>query len=173
MKPAQKFRSQFTRIFNRIHSIFQTVVKALTKALVYELTTEIILVIGSFSIAILLAKLGISDVVAIALGLVITIILCAVVYSLFNLPKLKTSHQKSEIKFANWIVKTLLSKGSSEWSEYQDWLHDILLARRQLLDRGCLSWKVFLITSWRLAALYIIVTAIKLRNAAIAVFRWR
>jgi hypothetical protein len=167
MKPFQKFP-----FLNVNWHIFQAGVKVLIKASV-KLTAEIVLGIGSLAIALLLAKLGISEVMAIALGLVMTIILCATVYSLFHRSKFKTSRQKSEVKFANWIVKTLFSQASSEWLEYQDWLHDILLARQQLLNRGCPSWKVTLITYWRLGALCTIVTSIKLRNAAIALLRWR
>ena len=176
MRRSKKLRSRLTRIFHTSWRVIKAVVKAVTQVLIYgiyELTIEITWAIGSLGIALILAKLGISDVVAIALGFVITVILGIAVYRMLTRQKSKRLHRRGEIKLANWIAKTLSNKASGEWSEYQDWLHDILLARRQLLARGCPSWKAALIAYWRLGGLWVVVSLIKLRRVAIAMMKWR
>lgn len=80
---------------------------------------------------------------------------------------------KGEVKFADAIAGILSQNSPREWEEYQDWLHDILLARRQSLASGSPEWKVTLITYWRLIALCITVSAIKLRRLVMTVRKLR
>ena len=169
MRYFRKLSCKLTTAFNAIIRLLKKIVKAL----LYELTAEIILAIGSFGFALLFAKLGIPDLVAIAVGFVITVILGITVYILFERPKLKTTRRSNEVKFAYCIAKYLSNQASDEWSEYQDWVHDILLARYQLLEQGCPSWKAAWITFWRLGGLCIVVGLIRLRKIATTVMKWR
>ena len=75
------------------------------------------------------------------------------------------------MSFANWIARTLSHQASQEWEEYQDWLHDILLDYRQLLNRNIPRWQVTLVTYWRLTRLCITVSAIKLKKLAMRATR--
>ena len=81
--------------------------------------------------------------------------------------------KRAKVLLATWLAKTFLDRKSPEWSEYQDWLHDIFLARRQLLDAKCPKWKVTIITYWRLSTFLAIVTLAKIKNIAVSVMRLR
>ena len=74
---------------------------------------------------------------------------------------------RGEENLANWIAQNLAQKAPREWDEYQDWLHDILLDRFQMLDQGYPVWKVRMITYWRLVGFCLIVSLTKLRRLAI------
>lgn len=78
---------------------------------------------------------------------------------------------KEERRLAYWIAQICSRKSSTEWNEYQDWLHDIMLSRRQLLDVKCPPWKVKLITYRRLSAFCIVVVISKLRQVAASIRR--
>lgn len=80
---------------------------------------------------------------------------------------------KGEAKLAFWIAQFFSNKTSTEWTEYQDWLHDIFLARRQLLDAKCPRWKVTIVTYWRLSAFFVIVSLSKIKSLAVSVMRLR
>ena len=81
--------------------------------------------------------------------------------------------KRVRIKLARWIIKTFIDRTSPEWTEYQDWLHDIFLARRQLIDSKCPRWKVALITYWRLSAFLVVVGLAKLKSIAASVMQLR
>lgn len=140
------------------------------------LLTEILLggIILGFSY--IFVSWGISSAVAfnLALATLLTIcILLIVTISFFNSAFKHQQSKKVKIKLATWLAKTFVDRTSPEWTEYQDWLHDIFLARRQLLDAKCPSWKVTILTYWRLCAFLAIVTLAKIKNMASSVMRLR
>lgn len=144
---------------------------------VRELVSEIALFGVGFGLTIIFHSWGASNSLALGLSIVIVILSCILSIRFFSHRKskldikrtLKTTRTKvkGEEKFANSIAQILAQKAPKEWEEYQDWLHDILLDRLQLLDRGLPVWKVRLITYWRLIGFCFIVGLIKLRRLAI------
>lgn len=119
---------------------------------------------------------GISSAVAFNLALATLLAICIlliVTISVFNSAFKHQQPKKVKIKLATWLAKTLIDRTSPEWTEYQDWLHDIFLARRQLLDAKSPKWKVTIITYWRLSAFLTIVTLSKIKNMASSVMRLR
>ncbi len=126
--------------------------------------------------AYLLVSWGISSSLSfyIAAGTVLTISIVLIAIALaFNSSSKHQQLKRVKIKLATWISKTLIPKTSLEWTEYQDWLHVFLLARRQLLDRKCPKWKVAIITYWRLSAFLIIVSLSKIKSLAVSVMKLR
>ena len=143
---------------------------------VKELILEAALFGLGFGLAILFSSLGVSN--SLALGLSVIILICILAVSFIASRQSKLSSKRTlttartqvrgEEKLADWIAQTLAQKAPQEWEEYQDWLHDILLARLQLLDRGYPVWKVRMITYWRLTRFCITVSLIKLKRLAIS-----
>ncbi|MBD1805885.1 hypothetical protein H6F98_10535 [Microcoleus sp. FACHB-SPT15] len=155
--------------------------KTIAKAFTY-LMLEFTLYIAIGGLAIALLSLGMSSNVALSLSLVLVIFSLLTTFLAYwqhqIIAKRRTKANSSllitgEVKLADWIAQTLCAKASQEWEEYQDWLHDILLVRRQLLDSGSSRWKVTLLTYWRLIALCVTVTLIKLRRLVLAARRLR
>lgn len=105
--------------------------------------------------------LSVASVMAIGLTLILFILTVYISFKSNNISK-----PKGDLKLAHWIAQTFSSKSSPEWSEYQDWLHDILFSRGQLLDAKYPQWKVKLITYRRLSAFLIVVVISKLRQFA-------
>lgn len=101
--------------------------------------------------------------------LIIVFALLVIFYNWQKSKKLK----RGRVKLAFWITQIFVDRESPEWAEYQDWLHDILLARRQLLDAKCPKWKVTIITYWRLSAFLIIVSLSKIKSLAVSVMKLR
>ena len=139
-----------------------------------QLLLETFLAVSIIGFSYLFSSWGLSLHFALVLAIISTIaltlslaVLKAYVYS-----KLYTSSDsKEEIKLAKYISRTLTNKTSTEWNEYQDWLHDILLARRQLLDANCPQWKVKIITYRRLGVFCIVVGIGKVRQVATRIGR--
>ncbi|MEW6498929.1 MAG: hypothetical protein AB1589_41530, partial [Cyanobacteriota bacterium] len=130
-------------------------------------------------VAIALISLGVSSNVALTVSIVLVVLSLVVSFLAYRQHRIITnrpaknfySRVQGDVKFADWIARFLATKAPQEWEEYQDWLHDILLARRQLLDRDAPHWKATLVTYWRLAGLCVTVTSIKLKRMAIAARR--
>lgn len=110
--------------------------------------------------------------IAFAIALTVCILLIGIASSLTSSFKHKKS-KRAKVFLAAWLAKTCVDRTSPQWTEYQDWLHDIFLARRQLLDAKCPKWKVTIITYWRLSAFLAIVTLAKIKNIAVSVMRLR
>jgi len=107
-------------------------------------------------------------IVAICVTLSLTILLTYFCFGINSLRK-----PQGETKLARRISKILAGRRDTEWIEYQDWLHDILLARRQLLDAKCPRWKVKLITYRRLSVFCVVVGISKVRQASMSIRRSR
>ena len=112
-----------------------------------------------------------------ALAIAITLgLLLLAVYILYKLaPNNRSIRNKfrGEIRLARSISRTIAESKSTEWHEYQDWLHDILLARRQLLDAKHPQWKVSAITYWRLSVFCIVVGMSKLKQVTASIRKSR
>ena len=124
----------------------------------------------------LLISFGVPQSLALSISIALIITTIVISYTTYRQHRNITSRSrknrqhkplKGEVKFADAIAGILSQKSPREWEEYQDWLHDILLARRQSLASGSPQWKVTLITYWRLTALCVTVSTIKLRRLAI------
>jgi hypothetical protein len=148
----------------RILRLIRAFIQALAKAFVW-LAVECSGYLLFMGLGLALVLLGASNHVASWLSLVLLVFLGVFILGVRYLPF------KSEVSFANWIARTLSHQASQEWEEYQDWLHDILLDYRQLLNRNIPRWQVTLVTYWRLTRLCITVSAIKLKKLAIRATR--
>ena len=121
----------------------------------------------SSNLSLFLAICSVFALIIVPLGLLIAV---AFVSDFLSKPK---KSKKSQVKLAVWLAETFADRESPEWEEYQDWLHDILLARRQLLQEQCPKGKVFVITYWRLSGFLVIISLTKMKNAAISVMKLR
>jgi hypothetical protein len=110
----------------------------------------------------------------------IAIIVVLILFSLFifalhtfSNKKQKLTRQKTngEIKLAQWITQAIVNPNSTEWEEYQDWLHDIMLSRQQLLDVKFPRWQVSLITYKRLGVFWVVVGISKVKQVATSIWR--
>ena len=146
---------------------------------IQQITSHLLLEIFIYGMPIIsvyfLTSWGVPVVLAWILAILITIALLiaiatvlSILGSMFNELSGFTSSKRSysKVRLASSIAKILTNSSSSEWHEYQDWLHDILLARRQLIDAKCPRWKVAVITHWRLSILCIVVGANKIGRLA-------
>ncbi|NDJ23112.1 hypothetical protein GS682_16005 [Nostoc sp. B(2019)] len=170
-----------TARFSQIARFMQRLVKAIVRAFTY-LTLEFAVYIAIGGGAIALISLGVPSNIALGVSLVLVIFSLVVNFLAHRQHQIITSRPArasssvpvgSEVKLANWIGQTLSTKAPQEWEEYQDWLHDILLARHQLLDSSYPVWKIAVMTYWRLIGLCITVSLLKLRRLAIAARRQR
>lgn len=120
--------------------------------------------------------LGIPQNVALFLAIIIVLILLSLFILALNTlnnkkQKLTRSKTKGEIKLAQWITQTIANQNSTEWEEYQDWLHDILLSRQQLLDARYPRWQVSLITYKRLGEFWVVIGITKVKQVATSIWR--
>lgn len=168
-----------------LRKIFKTTKKCLTNtaiqkishvvfslfALLVYFTIDTFLWLGlSIGIPALLILWGISSGVA---DIIIVAILVLVLFLLSNFGRLRAKQRQfgGEAKSAYWVAQNLSDSKPQQWEEYQDWLHDILLARRQLLDAKCPLWKVKLITYKRLSAFCVVVGVSKVKQVATRIGR--
>ncbi len=157
-------------IFNRLRFLLVGISKILLYLVCEGAVYALIIIIGA-----LLVNFGLPQSLAISISIALVIATLIISYTTYRQHRIITRRwrknrqhysMKGEVRFADVIAKILSQNSPREWEEYQDWLHDILLARRQLLASGIVRWKVTLITYWRLTALCITVGAIKLRRFA-------
>ena len=177
-KQSQKYiNSLLQTILNRLRLLLIGIPKVLLYLICEGGVYALIIIIGA-----LLVSFGVPQ--SLALGISIALIITTIVisYTTYRQHRNITRHSrknrqhkplKGEVKFADAIAGILSQKSPREWEEYQDWLHDILLARRQSLASGSPQWKVTCITYWRLTTLCITVSAIKLRRFAIMIRKLR
>ena len=159
----------------RTNKLLHSSLSWLTKLFTY-ISLEICFWLATLGIGYLFLSWGISYNLAnyAALALAIAILLSALSFEAWQKSKKQPKkHSKSKVKLANWIASYLADRTSPEWIEYQDWLHDILLARCQLLNAKCPKWKVFILTYWRLSGFLVIVSLAKIKKAVVAVVKWR
>ncbi len=155
------------------------VIRAIKKGILWMIAEQLIFVMV-LGFAFIFHSLGASDNLALVLSIcllifvLILILILVIKFFPHHKPKRVVSSQlRGEEKLANWISRNLEQKAPQEWEEYQDWLHDILFDRFQLLERGFPAWKVRIITYWRLVRLSITVSLIKLRRLANVVKKLR
>ena len=107
---------------------------------------------------------NIASILAIAISFGLFILALYILWKFEREKKQTRNKRESEIRLAVHISRTFANGTSTQWSEYQDWLHDILLARRQLLDAKCPQWKVKLITYHRLSVFCLVVGISKIKQ---------
>ena len=176
----KKLINSFSSLVRSSLRRFKTIIKIITELFfrgVRELILEIALFGMGLGLTVIFSSLGVSNSLALGLSIVIVILICILAVRFFSSHKFKLARRKNlttartkvrgEEKLANWIAQTLARKAPQEWEEYQDWLHDILLARFQMLARGFPVWKVKMITYWRLTGFCVTVSLIKLRRLAV------
>jgi len=134
-------------------------IRAFAKAFVW-LAVEFSGYLIFLGLGVALVALGVSTNVASWLSIVLLSLLCAFILGVSYLTV------KGEVRLAKWIARTLVTKASQEWEDYQDWLHDIILDYHQLLNSGAPRWQVNIVTYWRLIRLCLTVVAIKLKRLA-------
>ena len=177
-------RRRKNRLFKKIFRSGLYLLKAIARASgrflkfgVSQLLLETLMGISILGFGFLLTSWGIPQNLAlyIAIGTVLALLILAafIYYNLYKSRKSSKTKLKGEAKLAYWIAQTFSHKASQEWVEYQDWLHDILLARRQLIDNKCPRWKVSLITYWRLSVLYVVVGLIKIKQVTARIMKLR
>lgn len=149
-----------------IKAISKTIL-IVVRCLIEQLLTEMLLMMGTLGVGYLLATIGISQTIAWYVAITIALGLLAIAtYIMFSrrtktLPK---NNRRGEIRLAQWVSRSFANQTSIEWNEYQDWLHDIMLSRRQLLADKHPRWQVKLITYRRLTAFLVIVGMSKLKQ---------
>ncbi|MEM8720832.1 MAG: hypothetical protein AAGE84_16305 [Cyanobacteria bacterium P01_G01_bin.39] len=154
-----------------------TLLKAITVGIrkfcqfaVRQILTEITLAILVIGFSYLLMAWGMPLNAAFILAIALTSAIVAVV-GIIWLKFSTNSKLKGELRLSHLITKALTHETSREWDEYQDWLHDIMLSRHQLLDNQCPQWKVSLITYRRLSAFCIVVGISKVKHVAASIRR--
>lgn len=168
----KKIINSFSSLARSILHIVQASINIISKLFlrgVQELLLEILLFGLGLGLTFLFSSWGISNSLALGFSIVIVILICifSIRFFFFSKSKLVKKKVRGEEKLANWIAQNFAQKAPKEWNEYQDWVHDILLDRFQMLDRGYPVWKVRIITYWRLIRFCLIVSLIKLRRLAI------
>lgn len=131
-----------------------------------ELTLAVLVIGFSYLLTTWGMPLNVAFILAIALTLTIVTSAVIIWFKFFTSSKLK-----GELKLASLITHTLANKTSREWEEYQDWLHDIMLYRQQLLTAKRPRWQVSLITYWYLGQLVTILGISKIRKVAASIKR--
>jgi hypothetical protein len=175
----QGFKKILNLGLSQIKAIFYLIWKLCKYAIGYVLLTEIPMYILILGFAYLLVSWGMANNIALEVAYYLFCAFLALwalycIFCFFN--KSAKSGQKflsKEVRLARWITQTFFPKQSTEWAEYQDWLHDILLARCQLLDAKSPRWQVTLLTYWRLSLLCLIVCLIKIRRATASLMKLR
>ena len=144
-----------------------------TKQLLFELSLATLVVGLSYLFTVWGISLNIALLLAIAIALGLFLVAIYILYKREPNQRLNVNKYRGEIGLARLISQTVAEKESAQWHEYQDWLHDIMLSRRQLLDGKCLQWKVSSITYWRLSIFCIVVAINKVKQATLNIKRLR
>lgn len=176
----KKLTNSFSSLARSSLRMVKAIIKIITELCLWgvkELLLEIALFGIGLGLTVIFHSLGASDSLALGLSIITVILIAIASGGFFSHRKSKLARRrtgttaptklKGEEKLASRIAQTLAQKAPQEWEEYQDWLHDILLARIQLLDRGFPVWKVKIITYGRLTGFCLTVSLIKLRRLAI------
>ena len=174
-------RRLLRKFFRSCSSLLKISLKTLSVAVIWLIKYVLVEVIFWFVIPVglgsMLVAFGMPQNIALKLATAIVLgLLTLAACILYKLERERqpTRHQREgETKLASRISRTFASQTSTEWHEYQDWLHDILLARRQLLAEKCPRWKVKLITYQRLAVFCIVVAIAKVKQTALRIGRSR
>ncbi|WP_019507666.1 hypothetical protein [Pleurocapsa sp. PCC 7319] len=181
-RDSRRNKNKLFKLFRLGLSLFKAVIREIGKFFrfaVKELLFEISLGIITLGLAYVFASWGMSQnlalyiAVVLALGLSIVVALVIVIDNGYKSKSSMRRKVKGEVKLAVWIAQIFSNQTSSEWTEYQDWLHDILLARRQLLDTKCPRWKVAILTYWRLSILWVVVSMTKMKSIAVSIMKLR
>lgn len=168
----KKIINSFSSLARSILRIVQASIKIISQLFlrgIRELLLEILLFGLGLGLIFLFSSWGASNSFALGLSIVIVILICifSIRFFFFSQSKLVRKKVRGEEQLANWIAQNLAQKAPKEWDEYQDWLHDILFDRFQMLDRGYPIWKVKMITYGRLIGFCFVLSLIKLRRLAI------
>ena len=174
----KKIRTARRETVHMVQAIVNKLVK-FVKLATTQLFVEIFLGLTFLGVAYLLTLWGMSQNIVGYLALVLTpfialaawLILSALAVFFYNLWCRVQGANNSKPK--NWLIKLLVDRQSPQWSEYQDWLHDIFLARRQMLERKCPTWQVAIITYWRLGVFLTVVSFSRIKSFATSMMRWR
>ncbi|MEO1006252.1 MAG: hypothetical protein AAFW67_10465 [Cyanobacteria bacterium J06638_38] len=130
-----------------------------------QILFEITLVMLVIGLSYLFTAWGMPLNAALILAIALTITILAVAGLMWF--KFNTRDKlKGELKIARLITQAIAQKTSREWDEYQDWLHDIMLYRQQLLNANQPQWQVSLITYWQLGKFAIVVVICKIKQVA-------
>ena len=177
---SRRNKNSLFKLFRQILSLFKAIArigKKLLRLAVKQLLLEISVGIITLGLAYGFTSWGMSQnlalFIAVVLALGLFIVATLVIDNWYKSKFSMRSKAKGELKLAVRIAQMLSNKASSEWTEYQDWLHDILLARDQLLVSKCPRWKVVMITYWRLNVLLVVVSLIKIKGIVVSVMKLR
>jgi len=160
-----------------LNIVFKAIAIALMWLAEYMLTEIIFWFVTLGVFARLLITVGISPSIAYSFSIIFSLSLCAIAayisYASYTKKKPARNKRQGEAGLAYKIGQNLDDGKSQQWHEYQDWLHDIMLSRRQLLDEQCPRWKVKLITYRRLGVFCAVVGMSKVRQVAVRIGRSR
>ena len=160
-----------------LKTAFKTIAIVFIRLIEYILCEAILWFVTLGGLASLLVMFGIpqnmASLLAIAINLGLFIIAVYISCKYYEEKKLTRNKRKDETRAAYSIAKTFANSSPSEWQEYQDWLHDIMLSRQQLLDANCPRWQIKLITYKRLSAFCIVVGISRIKQATTEVWRSR
>lgn len=156
-------------------SLFKTLLTkaiALLKFAVGQIMLEILLAVSVIGFSYLFMSWGLALSVALIMAIGSTfVLLILTAYLFFGLNSL--TKPKGEVKVAQRISQILTDKRSTEWNEYQDWLHDIMQDRQEMLAIKRPQWQVKLITYKRLSIFCIVVGISKVKQAVASMRRSR
>jgi uncharacterized membrane protein len=151
------------------------VVKAFIDYLFFEIIFNGILFAMGGLLWYFFVKFGISQNIVFIAIIIVLILFVLFTFALhtFSNKKQKSTRGKTsgEIKLAQWITQAIVNQNSTEWEEYQDWIHDIMLSRQQLLNAKCPRWQVSLITYRRLGVFWVVVGISKVKQVATSIWR--
>lgn len=144
-----------------------------TEQLLLEVSLATLVIGLSYLFTVWGISLNIALLFAIAIVLGLFLFTVYVFYKLDRNQKPTVNKYRGETNLARLISRTVAKRKSVQWHEYQDWLHDIMLSRRQLLDHKCPQWKASLITYWRLSIFCVVVGMNKIKQVAFSIGRSR
>ncbi|MEM7595567.1 MAG: hypothetical protein AAF383_29380 [Cyanobacteria bacterium P01_A01_bin.83] len=166
------------KLLRSCSSLLKAISKTITtlvRCLVEQILFEALFWITTLGLAYLFTVWGIQQDIAfyIAIAIVLGLFISAayIMYKSYAQKKLTKHKRRGELKLAHLITQSLANQKSREWDEYQDWLHDIMLYRQQLLDEKRPRWQVSLITYWQLGVFGIVLLISKIKQVAAFVRR--